>query len=320
MAATVKDGAKWFTGVRDAEGHRTYKVLHHVKTAAGDGPAIVMDAPGLPLIGSTYIVDNDVDVWAFCWPQRTVNPTKPQKMGEAPTHWTVESTFSTKPMKRCQDATIEDPLLEPDRLSGSFVKYTKEVTKDRFGAAIKTKSHEVFRGPQVEFDANRPVVTIEQNVANLELAVFTEMVDTLNDDVLWGLPARKIKLSNVSWERRLWGVCSYYYVRTFDFDVDFNGWDRSLLNEGTMALHGFINPSTGRWQTQASFGVNGNEAPNPKNPMHFSRYKDANGENARVLLNLNGEPLGTGSEPYFFDLEYYNESNFLTLGVPTVLE
>jgi len=319
MVATVSDGAKWFTGSRDKEGHRYYTVLHHVKTAAGDGPAIVMDAAGLPLIGSSYLVDNDSDSWAFCSPERKVTPTRPQKIGEAPTHWTVESKFTTKPSNRCQDTTIEDPLQEPDRLGGSFVKYTREVTKTRSGTPVTTFSHEPFTGPQVEFDHNRPTVYIEQNVADLELDVFSQMIDTLNDATLWGLSSRKIKLSNVSWSRVLFGVCSFYYVRSLEFDVAYDGFDRELLQQGTKALHGFINPSSGQWQTYAVFGANGTAEPDSANPMHFSRYKDANGENSTCLLSADGTPLGTGSEALYFDLEYYGESNFLLLGIPTTL-
>ncbi|MDB4786223.1 hypothetical protein OAG36_00665 [bacterium] len=320
MAATVSDGAKWFTGGRDREGHRTYKVLHHVKTASGDGPAIVMDAPGLPLIGSIYLVDNDIDSWAFCTPERKVDPTKPQKIGDQPTDWTVETTFSTRSPKRCQDTTIEDPLQEPDRLSGSFVKYTREVTKDRNGLAVKTSSHEVFRGPQVEFDHNFPTVVIEQNLAALGLATFTSMIDTVNDATLWGLATRKIKLSNVSWERKLFGVCDFYFVRTLEFDIDFNTFDRSLLNEGTMALDGHYDKATKLWVTHDKYGANGTGEPNASNPSHFTRYKDVNGEIGRTMLGLGGTPLGTGSEPVYFDLEYYGESNFFLLGVPAEIE
>ena len=82
--------------------------------------------------------------------------------------------------------------------------------------------------------------------------------------------------------------------------------------------------------------------PDPDNPAHFDRYKDRNGENARVLLNGYGLPaetavltgtgtgtvVGTGSgtgtgtgkfsrEAAEVLLDYYEEANFLLLGIPT---
>jgi len=188
MSASVTGIIDWKLS-RNEEGHRTYTITHLVTTTStNDGPATVLVASGLPLIGSIWTYGNDVDGWAFCLPTREVKKKSDQRQQAKFTQWEVTSTFSTnRESTRCQDETIEDPLQEPDRISGSFVKYTREVTKDKDGNRIKTSSHEIIRGPQVEFDHNRPTVTIEQNRASLELEVFSEMVDTVNNATLWGL-------------------------------------------------------------------------------------------------------------------------------------
>jgi len=325
MSATVI-GTLTVQGERDDEGHRTFTVVSAVKTTdVDDGPLTVMNASGAYAVGSTYSLGNDSDSWAFCYPYAKVT-IKDEKEGDPTKLWKLEQKFSTKPLKRCQDTSIENPLSEPQKISGSFVQYTKEAAFDRHGRLIKSSSHELFRGPQTEFDAHRATVKIQQNVSSLGLATFTAMVNTVNDSTLWGLSARKIKLSNVAWERQLYGSCTYYYTRGFEFDIDFEGFDRRILDEGTKVLNGHWQDPTGTGSGSA--GTAGSEwvlddingaAPNKNNPQHFIRYKDRNGENARIILDGNGEPLADGENPYYFDVEYYAESNFLLLGIPTSL-
>lgn len=329
MAATLKDGQRKWSLEMDDDGHRTYHITHRVVTSSSlDGPFTVLGTPGLPIPGSAWFFDNDGDPWAFCTRWARVTPVI---QGEPNTQWDVEQRFTTRPQFRCNDTQIEDPLLEPQRVSGSFVKYLEEAVKDRNGNLIKSSSHEMFRGPQVEFDNNKPAVHIEQNVPLLELATVAQMVDTVNDSPLWGLAVRCIKLSNVAWEKKYFGSCGLYFTRILDFDIDFDTFDRELLDEGTKVLSG----DWDRDPNSATYGQFvlknvGGAAPDPDNPQHFVRYKDRYGENARVILNGAGLPAdtaisasssSTGSgPPGFVDVEKFAESNFLLLSIPTDLE
>jgi len=312
---------------RDEEGHRTYTIVHEVRftgTSAGDvddGPRQVMNATGLPAIGDTWNFFSDTDSWAFCYPDMKVSTWVDRERNR---YWEVEQKFSTRPLKRCQTTSIENPLLEPDKVSGSFVKYTKEADTDRFGNAIHNSSFEPIQGPKVEFDHNRPTVRIEQNVSSLDLALVTGMVDTVNDASLWGLGTRRIKLSGFSWEKKWYGVCTAYYTRTFEFDIRYETFDRSILDEGTKALHGEWSRNTAHWVvTDVAPGVPADE----DDPSHFIRVKDLNGENMRVILNGHGVPIdssdytGTGSVTGAgrIDIEFYSESNFSLLGLPVSL-
>ena len=295
MAMQVIGQLDW-TAQRDKEGQRSYTVKWLVKsTSVYDGPAHAMTASGLPAIGSYWNPGNDYDTWAFCTPQVTVQPLYKR---ERSYYWTVQNHFSTKPRERCQDGTVENPLDEPMGISGTFANFTREVTKDKDDNDILTSSHEIIRGPAVEFDDNRAAVSISKNVLTLPLTTYTEMINTVNDSTLWGLSARKIKLSNVSWERVLYGTCSFYYTINYDFDIDFEGFDRTIIDEGTKVLK-----------------VGGNK----NNPNDFEVYKDVNGENTRVFLDGNGSALGEGLDPVEIEIKYYKESNFLTLGIPTSL-
>tara|TARA_R110000824_G_scaffold89967_12_gene220192 strand:- start:1235 stop:2131 length:897 start_codon:yes stop_codon:yes gene_type:complete len=292
-------GRRDWSMTRDTEGHRNYKIKWLCfSTSVADGPAHALVATGLPALGSGWAQGNDIDTWAKCLPNQSCRFMNKSEKGFM---WEVEQTFSTKPLKRCQDDSIENPLNEPDQISGGFSKYTEEIQKDKDGDSIKSSSHERIRGATVEFDANRPTVSISKNVLTLPLSTFAPMVDTVNDAVLWGLPKRCVKLSDVTWSRQLYGTCTFFYTITYGFDCRYDTFDRVVFDEGTKIL----NPEI----------ANADKT----DPKHFIRYKDVNGDYSRVFLDGNGAPLEKGDPPVEIDIEYYTESNFLTLGIPATL-
>lgn len=329
MAATLLDGHVSWSLNRDRQGIRSYKIRHYVNTDDFlDGPNVVLNCAGLPLPGAVWDFDNDYDANCYCTGETVVSVRSGVKEGQKTKYWTVDNIFSNAPGKRCQDEQIEDPLLEPYDISGSFVKYTTEASFNNDGTRIKTSSHERITGPMVEFDANRPTVKISQNVAILDLATFSQMVDTVNDATLWGLPARCVKLSNASWQRKFYGTCGIYFTRVFDFDIRYETFDRTVPDEGTKCLHGYWGDGDDAGTAPDDWiliNINGS-APDPDNPAHFSRFKDRNGENARCLLNGAGLPaqvgLATGSsgDPANISIYYYGESNFFLLDIPASLE
>lgn len=338
MTVTVQGGPRTLGGERDETGYRTFTVVHICRGGLTDGPANVMQCSGLPQVGDTWLfLSADIDVYSWCTPYMKVSIHE-EKEGEPAIYWRVEQRFTNKPMKRCNETQIDNPLEEPQKVSGGTIKYTREVTRDRFNRPIKSSSHELLRGPGVEFDANRATFHIEQNVGSLEQDLFTGMIDHVNDSTLWGFARRCVKLSDAHWERKLYGVCTYYYTRTFDFDVNTETFDRWLLDEGNKVLYG-------EWAKDAADMANScridsadagslwkllcidGSPPDKNNPQHFIRYKDRNGENGKVVLNGRGEPAaldpgtGTGTgefaQPGYVYVEYYPEANFLLLGLPT---
>lgn len=297
MAGVLMNAVEWSL-TRDKEGHRDYKIKWLVRsTDSADGPLTIANTSGLPAIGATWTFGNDSDSWAFCWPQWSIRPVLDEEISE---YWTVEQLFSTKPLHRCQDTDIENPLNEPDTISGSFTKYTTEATHDWNGDPILSSSKEQIRGSVVERDSNRPTVSIGKNLLALPLSTFAPMIDTVNDATLWGLPTRCVKLSNVSWARNLYGTCTFYYTVTYEFDIRYDTFDRTLLDEGTRYL--------------APGG-------DPTDPEDYLVCKDKNDENTRVILDgaggkWPGPPATAGT---IGPVEFYGESNFLTLGIPTSL-
>lgn len=289
MATTLENpGQRTWSMTRDAYGHRTYKITYRVRGESTDGPATALLTPGLPQPGDSWLIDSDFDLWAWCRADADVRPVVEDEPNE---FWDVTLTFSSQPpdprQYRCQDTPIEDPLLEPPRISGGTVRYTEELTRDRNGAPILNSAFQRIRGPQVEFDRNRPTVRIDMNVPVLNLALLAGMVDKVNSATLWGLPPRTIKFSNYDWERRYYGTCLVYYHLALYFDIRYETFDRVLLDEGDMALNGHWDETTRNWILD---NINGS-APDPNNPAHFMRMKDANDENITVVLDGAGQPV-----------------------------
>jgi hypothetical protein len=339
---------------QDDYGHRNYWVTYLVQSSApyqngsGDGPRTAGLAAALPDIGDPYIFGNDSDPWALCHPNRSIKP-QGQLSGDPIKTYTVEVLFSTRPMKRCMTMEWGDPLSEPQKVSGTFVKHTIEAAKDRNGVLIKNSAHEPLRGPKLEFDSSRPTVRVEQNVSTLQLDLCSSLMDHVNDDVMWGLAARHVKLSNFTWEELWYGTCTAYYKRVFDFDLrnnDQDPFDPDIVDEGTKVLNGrwirrddatptSTEPGCDQvdlWKTIDICGA----APDPSNPQHFIRYKDLNGENTRVILNGAGKPAYTSEIVNWYPtagygtavtgdmgvwkVEYYPEANLFQLGIPTDID
>lgn len=332
MAGTIIGRRSW-GGSRDSEGYRTYNLKTLITADPLDGPATILNTPGLPLPGSIWAYGNDLDPYVWCRPDATV-AIHQEREGDPNRWWTIDQVFSNKPLdlKRCYDQANDNPLLEPPKLSGSFVKYVEEATHDRFGKLICTSSFEQVRGQQVEFDRNRPSVVWEFNVPIFDLPLFASMVDTVNDAPLWGLLPRMIKLSSLTWSRLYYGQCYIYYTLRLEFDVNYNTFDRFIVDEGNKVLEGRWNRANNHYILDEKHTAG---FPDPLNPSHFVVYKDPRGENTRVMLNGRGLPGGTTVDYLRFGqpldspsliseetdiasiyVQKYEESNFLLTGVP----
>jgi hypothetical protein len=233
---------------RDVNGYRDYVIKFRVKVDTTQGPHCALyQTPGLPLPGSSWAFDQDSDQWAYCTQEAKVEPVV--KEGLPNTDFDIEQRFSTKPAILCQDDTggFDDPLLRADIISGKFVKYTEEYVEDRFGNKIINSAYEQFRGPQVEFDRNRIQVRVKQNVALLDLPTLAGLIDCVNEFPMWGFDERTVKFSGAEWEKHYHTDCTVYYTRILEFDINTKTFDRDLLDEGTKALPGHWDNSTGTY-------------------------------------------------------------------------
>lgn len=245
MAASLVTGPRQWGGARESDGHRSWTLRSVVRTTDKyDGPQVVLACAGLPTIGSGYAFGNDADSWAFCYPDATIQMA--QSNNDNTGLWTVDQKFSTRPLSRCNQTTITNPLSEPQRIGGSFVTFSRPAVYDMYGNPILSSSWELLRGREVEFDEAYPTVWVEQNVLNLELDLFSQYINCVNDAPMWGVGERCVKLSRCTWQRLLYGVCTYYFTRRFEFDINYNTFDRYVQDEGTRVLNGhFGTPGTG---------------------------------------------------------------------------
>jgi hypothetical protein len=324
---------------RDDDGFRTYTIKFLVETDdPKDGPYLALGTVGLPQVGDVWDFDNDYDPWCYC---RLPVKVTPEATNEPNLRFELEFSFSNKPDKdRCKLNEVTNPLLIPWQISGSFVKFHEEGRLDRFGLPIVNSAHEVIRGPQNEWDANRPQIKIEQNVLDLQLPMLCQMSDTLNMYPMWGLPARTIKLTVGPWSRKFYGHCFVYYTRTLEFDIRYRisyrveaegsfgsstssaaspqpegfieTYDRLVLDEGTKVLRGKWDTSTGklRWVLTKIAGKD----PDQGNPTHFIRAQDQNGNPIRLVLNGAGLPAFTKAQygPRYISLENSNVGQSLS--------
>jgi hypothetical protein len=320
MTCVLLGPATW-SASRSEIGHRTYKLHQKVQCSTRDGPANVMQTPGLPIPGNFWFYFDDIDIYAFCKYDMEVTPSVE---GEANTQFDVVNTFTTQPWwKFCPEQEITDPLLTPQRVSGGSVRYQEEVVYDKDGNPVTNSAFELFHGAKAEFDRNRGQIKISQNVAFLDLATCEGLRDTVNAYPLWGLDARCIKLSDFTWERKFYGTCYVYYERNFTFDLKADGFDRELLDEGTKVLRGEwvtdpLDPDFGRYDADGDA--------DDQNPADFIRFVDFNGNPANVVLNGFGQPADlstpvgtappTGGGPAKIPVRYYQDGDLLQLGIP----
>lgn len=297
MTTRLIGGQKHWELSRDNEGHREYTITHLVEADTTDGPNEVRKTAGLPAIGAIWDFDSDYDGSASCTPHLKVTPVT---TGEPNKYWIVENKFSTRPGRRCQDEEVEDPLLEPPKVSVTFVKHTEEKHKDYIGILMETSAGEPFSGPKAEWDVGRPQVRIVQNLADPQLSTVSAYMDNVNEEPMWGVLARCVKLSGCEIEEQYQGSCDPFYTRTLTFDVNSDTFDRVLIDAGTLAKGHWGGPHKDTW-------IDGDP----------QRYQDKKGNIARVKLDGNGKPLADGEDDVFISWWYYEEGDLITaLGLP----
>ena len=231
-------GVRSATSSRDMEGHRTYTTDFTVETEDYDGPGVAMFAAGLPSPGDPYggYGCNDYDPWAFCTPELQCKVHPDYKDGDFANHWIVTTTHTTKPMKRCNSTNIEDPLMEPPKLSGGFNKVTRERLVDRFGQPLLYTTFERIKGPTVERRDGLPTLTVSVNVLTLPLAGYLAAVECVNDAPFWGFAKRWVRLTDITWTRALYGTCFFYFTVNYTFEFKPGGYDPPILNMSNWVL------------------------------------------------------------------------------------
>ena len=277
----------------DEEGHRDYTLVWQVQTTGPTyGPDHALFAPGMPLPGASLNAGATVDPWAF---YQRKGSARLKSRSSRKDVWLATTVFSTRPVRRCQNNTIADPLLEPHRVRGGADAFTREATEDKDGKSLLYSSGERMRGPALQIEDGYPTIELEQNVAWINIPFLTQYRYAVNNGTWWGMAARTIRCQTFTWERILYGTCYYYFRVTTRFQLNEKTWDLRILDEGDMVKIAGTSPAK------------------------FRRAKDEFEENVRVLLDGSGNALDPGAEPVYLDKRVRAERDFGVVGWPVVI-
>lgn len=277
----------------DEEGHRDYQVFWEVKT---DGPAYGPDyalfCAGLPTPGASLSIGSTTDAWAFYQRKGTA---KLKDRNKHRSIWIVQTDFSTRPVRRCETGKFENPLLEPHKVRGGGDSFQREAIVDKDGNALLNSAGQRFKGPTVQIEDGWNTLEVEQNVAWINATVLGTYRYATNDATFWGFAARTLKVKSLTWQRVLYGTCSYFFTVSTTFQINPDTWDLHLLDEGDMVKV----PGTA--------------------PAQYRRAKDWQEENVHVLLDGSGNALAAGAAEVYLDKRVLKELNFSTVGWPVTL-
>lgn len=306
----------------DDTGHRNYQVTWHVQTVytpgvKHDGPSYIRrNWPG-PVVGTPYNLapfwpeSTEFDQWAFCLPTLNIASHRDVGDNEPVADWHVTQNWSTKQVNRCQLAPIENPLLEPWEITGSWVEERREATVDRFDKPLIHPSREPIKGPLTEYTYSFPTITITGNSADIDLRLISSQLNTVNGTPIWGQLNRTVKFTACNWERKTYGNCFFYWRIAFTFQIDKNGFDQDIPAEGT------------RRRRRQDEGTDSQVPVIQLDAIDdFVDIRDPNtGEliSTPMPLNANGEIATTPEQQLIMRPQILKQSTFQLLGVPNSL-
>lgn len=315
----------------DNRGIVTYKALFIIQTdSTRDGPSLVSRAPGLPLVGAVWNYRGDVDPTVFCTSRFRCypHPKLKEKPGKV---WFVEKFFKTPDStageedeeETCVDFQVDNPLLKPPRISGSFVSQLRKTAFDKDDNQILTSSKEEIL---LDIDTYYPTVRIEQNVPTMDLDQLTRAMYKLNEKPMWGLEAEEARLIRASWRKKYYGACFAYYNRVLEFDINFLKFREFRTDKGTRVLAGrWVNDaSTGKWSWELYTNFDGSDL-DPNNPANYIQATDLDGNPIQeLLLDGEGKPRLTNDNVLVkvgenFHIQLYAQFDFFNFGLPSSL-
>lgn len=211
----------------DNEFAREYTLVYQVVTALGDGPIVARDAPGVPKPRAPFSYAGDVDPRAYLINKRA----RLREADKTARIWRVTCNYSSQPQSSCADQ-IQNPLTKPTEWSGSFFQSQAIAVKDKDGEAILNAAGQVYDPPPMG-DDSRPTIRAVKNFPYLDITLWKSYKDAVNDDLWLGvIPAREAKIQSIVWGQSYSANCTPFYPVTFDFSLDDETYDLSLLERG----------------------------------------------------------------------------------------
>lgn len=282
-----------------ADGDREYKRFFMVRTSSqDDGPLTVALANDLPRVGEIYrypgtvttpgptFTEYDEGVYA-----QSMTPKLADKNSK--TLWSIEVPYTSVPTSKQTGNNEQDPLNEPPKFSGSFLRVTEIFEEDKDGNAILMSSGEP-PDPPLEEGVSYPTLRIEMNVATPALALWADYANATNSSSFWGLGPRQWAVEKIDWQDQFRGNGSRYVTVSFEFAAKYNTWDRKFLDRGYYRK--VVAPIAGK-----------------------ILITDVDGQpvNAPRLLDGSGNVLEEGATPVYITKVLRPSRAFAALGVPS---
>ena len=293
MTANAVTAPKDWSVETDDEGHGDYTLTWGVETTSAlDGPDVALSASGLPIPGASLSALGG-NAWAFF---NRKGSAKLKKVDASRKYWDVSTVFTTRPARRCTTDAVEDPLLEPPRVKGTFAQTVQELLYDNTGAPLVNASQQRYTGAIVQDTVSTPIVELEMNCSFIDLSWLANYADSYNSNAgQWGMPTRSIKCTTGPWERVLYGTCYFYFIVRFTFELRLPNWDIVVPNEGTRVKV----PGT--------------------SPARYVQYKDEREENGITFLDASGNALAAGATPLTKTFQRPKQKDFSAAGWPASL-
>ncbi len=252
-----------------------------------DGPATILQAlpgPGpslLPVPGALYSTPGEIDLTAFC------QSIEVDRINDDPYMWKITAKFSTTAVDGENNDIPESPDQVPPEVSVSFASYTKALTEDLDGKAIKNTLGDPF-DPPFEVEDARPQISIVRNQLSFDLLTAMEYKDAINSDYVGPFKPGTCRMAGITADRVF--DRGFYWRVTYVIEIRPEGWQPKILN------HGFRYKSSGKIKNVTD--------------------DDGNFSNVAVLLDSNGQKIPPDIvEPTYLPFRVYEERNFGQLGL-----
>lgn len=259
--------------------HRTYSSTFRLFTNdVNDGASTVMIYSGLPKLGDPYLWGNSFDYGARMNALPVVRLEREDQ--SARKVWIATCTYTT--MGRSQEEQPpDDPLSHPWKVSGDADEWTEEAQEDIYGTPLMNSAFQQLRGKQVERFRSRRKLTLSRNfpiVNQLWIDHYEGSINRSSVQILGMVYGpRHLYMRRITFTREWYAYGTPYFPHTFQIDVNKDGFNRKIVDKGTMNVRVGGNPSV---------------------PGDMTAILDiVTQDQVERYLNGNASPLATGALP-----------------------
>ena len=200
---------------------------------------------------------------------------------------------------------IEDPLLQPPKISYGFASANEPVDRDANGNPIMNSAEETFDPPSSR-DVDDLIIRIQRNTNNFSVWTAASYKNSINSDTIWGVPPGYLMLKDWSatYEK---SASTYYFAESMEFHIRYAavfqggqwvalGWKLRRVDEGY----------------RVKSGVDSNNKPK------YQTILDENGKmlSQPTLLDGAGNKLASGADPVYKTFDLYPSRSFAALNLP----